>query len=101
MITDKSLKCIGCGESFSFTVGEQSFFAEKGLTNEPKRCANCRILVRVKRSGGDTKSVHATECAECGAPVIVPFHPRGHKPIYCTACLRTKSSAQSTQSLAV
>jgi N-acetylglutamate synthase-like GNAT family acetyltransferase len=43
---DKSITCRDCGQSFAFTASEQQFFAEKGFTNEPKRCPNCR---RAKR----------------------------------------------------
>ena len=39
---DKSLKCTDCGTAFTFTSGEQEFFATKGFTNEPKRCPGCR-----------------------------------------------------------
>jgi hypothetical protein len=43
---DKSIKCFDCGTTFTFTSGEQEFFASKGFTNEPKRCMQCR---RVKK----------------------------------------------------
>jgi hypothetical protein len=35
---DKSIQCSDCGTTFSFSAGEQEFFASKGFTNEPKRC---------------------------------------------------------------
>ena len=41
-LQDKTLICKDCGAEFVFTVGEQQFFAEKGFTNEPQRCLNCR-----------------------------------------------------------
>jgi hypothetical protein len=41
-LIDKSIQCSDCGASFTFTTGEQEFYATKGLTNEPKRCAPCR-----------------------------------------------------------
>ena len=40
--TDKTLVCQDCGKEFTFTAGEQAFYKEKGLTNEPKRCKECR-----------------------------------------------------------
>ena len=43
IIEDKTLVCKDCGKEFVFTKGEQEFFAQKGLTNEPKRCKECRI----------------------------------------------------------
>ena len=39
---DKNLTCRDCGAEFTFTVGEQQFYAEKGFTNEPTRCPDCR-----------------------------------------------------------
>lgn len=39
---DKTLTCKDCGKEFTFTAGEQSFYAEKGFTNEPQRCKPCR-----------------------------------------------------------
>lgn len=41
-MADKTLVCKDCGAEFVFTEGEQAFYAEKGLTNEPKRCKPCR-----------------------------------------------------------
>lgn len=38
---DLTLKCADCGKAFTFTTGEQKFFAEKGLS-APKRCKTCR-----------------------------------------------------------
>ena len=39
---DKTLVCKDCGKEFTFTVGEQEFYDEKGFTEEPKRCKECR-----------------------------------------------------------
>ena len=39
---DKIIVCQDCGEEFTFTVRDQEFYEEKGFTNEPKRCKNCR-----------------------------------------------------------
>ena len=41
-LADKDLTCVDCGAAFTFTVGEQEFFASRGYTNEPKRCTECR-----------------------------------------------------------
>ena len=41
-MADKTLVCKDCGAEFVFTEGEQAFYAEKGFTNEPKRCKACR-----------------------------------------------------------
>ena len=42
MYQDEKLVCEDCGAEFVFTAGEQEFYAEKGLVNKPKRCADCR-----------------------------------------------------------
>lgn len=39
---DKTIVCKDCGKDFVFTVGEQEFYEEKGFTNEPVRCKECR-----------------------------------------------------------
>ena len=39
---DITLTCKDCGKEFVFTAGEQAFYAEKGFTNSPVRCADCR-----------------------------------------------------------
>ena len=41
MYTDKSIPCIDCGAPFTFTANEQEFYAQKGFSNEPKRCKTC------------------------------------------------------------
>lgn len=40
---DKVIVCKDCGQEFTFTVGEQEFYEEKGFTNEPVRCKECRM----------------------------------------------------------
>ena len=39
---DKSLKCIECQQSFTYTVAEQELHQSLGYQNEPKRCNPCR-----------------------------------------------------------
>ena len=47
---DKTLTCRDCGRSFTFTAGEQEFFASRGFTNEPGRCPECRAAHKAARS---------------------------------------------------
>jgi hypothetical protein len=47
---DKSIVCTDCGATFTFTAGEQSFYATKGFTNEPRRCNACRTAKK-RRDG--------------------------------------------------
>jgi hypothetical protein len=48
---EKSIHCTDCGTTFTFTAGEQEFYASKGFTNEPKRCAPCRATRKAQRNG--------------------------------------------------
>ncbi len=47
---DKTLVCQDCGNEFVFTAGEQAFYKEKGLDNEPKRCKECRNKRKAART---------------------------------------------------
>ena len=49
-LQDKTLVCKDCGTEFVFTVGEQQFYAEKGFTNEPQRCQDCRKARKQQRN---------------------------------------------------
>lgn len=46
---DKTLVCKDCGREFVWTVGEQEFYQEKGFTNEPSRCPECRKANKLNR----------------------------------------------------
>src|SRR5687767_13445618 len=52
---DRNLTCRDCGNQFTFTAGEQEFYAQKGFTNEPTRCPSCR-QARKAQSGGGSRS---------------------------------------------
>jgi hypothetical protein len=39
---DRTLTCVDCGQPFTFSADDQQYHREKGYTNEPKRCPNCR-----------------------------------------------------------
>ncbi|HOV17071.1 MAG TPA: zinc-ribbon domain-containing protein [Candidatus Cloacimonadota bacterium] len=47
---DKTLVCKDCNKEFVFTEGEQAFYAEKGLQNEPQRCPECRKARKAERN---------------------------------------------------
>ncbi len=89
-ISDKDMTCRDCGAAFVFTVGEQEFFASKGFTNEPSRCPACRGARRSQQGGfgggGGQREMHPAVCAPCGTDTMVPFLPRGDKPVYCSDC---------------
>lgn len=47
---DKFIKCSECGDTFTFSAGEQEFYSSKDFTNEPKRCSKCRAVRRHQRT---------------------------------------------------
>jgi len=96
-ISDKTLTCRDCGYEFTFTVGEQEFFASKGFTNEPSRCPQCRTARRSQQGGGGgfdrpAREMHPAVCAQCGTDTMVPFRPNGEKPVYCSDCFSSMRS---------
>lgn len=107
-LSDKTLTCRDCGVDFVFTAGEQEFYASRGFTNEPARCPRCRQARRAQREGRDGglagdqpavgrsagRTLHEATCAECGQPAMVPFVPRGDRPVYCSSCFERVRSYQ-------
>ena len=90
-LSDKTLSCVECRSDFTFTAGEQEFFASKGFTNEPSRCPQCRGARKSQQRGygdsyGSEREMHPAVCAQCGKDTTVPFRPRGDKPVYCSDC---------------
>ena len=93
-LADKELTCVECGAPFLFTVGEQEFFSSRGYTNDPKRCSACRSARKnQQRSGGygdgGAREMHPVVCDQCGVDTMVPFVPRGDRPVYCSDCFST------------
>jgi hypothetical protein len=46
--SDQTLECADCRRSFTWTAGEQQFYAERQFS-APKRCAGCREARRLER----------------------------------------------------
>ena len=98
---DKSITCVDCGDEFLFTAGEQAFYRERGLTNEPTRCKNCREKRKAGRattggasSGGSSsygrsdKQMYPAVCSNCGRETEVPFMPTSGRPVLCRDCFQ-------------
>jgi len=92
---DKSLECSDCGVTFTHSAEDQEFFQNKGFTNEPKRCPECRQKRKSERDGGSSygndsyrprREMFPAICAECGKATQVPFQPREDRPVYCSDC---------------
>ena len=88
MFQDKIIACKDCGQEFTFTAGEQEFYAEKGFTNEPQRCKSCRNARKGNAPRREDRPMYDAICASCGATCKVPFEPRNDRPIYCSDCFR-------------
>ncbi len=113
MYTDERLTCTDCGAEFTFSAGEQEFFATKGFQNKPNRCPDCRAARKSQRGGGSgaprggggggaryggavgggAREMYAVTCSACGQTAEVPFQPRGDKPVYCRDCFAKQRSS--------
>jgi len=98
---DRLLTCRDCGNDFTFSAGEQEFFASKGLTNAPSRCPDCRSA---RRNGQNNRAPRAPRgeqydaiCATCGQPTTVPFLPREDRPVYCSDCYQAQRAARPSR----
>lgn len=91
---DRTINCVDCGEDFVWTGGEQVFFHDKGLKNEPKRCKACKLaknerlsaIAAAQASGVRQRVEVSVQCAKCGQPTTVPFYPSQGRPVYCRTC---------------
>jgi hypothetical protein len=62
MLSDKTLTCVECRYEFTFTAGEQEFFASRGYTNEPRRCPQCRGAWKSQQRGSRDSTGQAERC---------------------------------------
>ena len=114
-LSDQTLYCRDCNQPFTFTVGEQEFYASRGLTNNPSRCPDCRAAHKQNRDGGqrggysigrsggggyrdrEARPMYSATCASCGNEAQVPFQPRDDRPVYCRDCYQSQSSGRSNE----
>jgi len=101
MSGDQTLTCRDCGQAFTFTSGEQDFYASRGF-NEPTRCQDCRATRRAERDRGsfdggyDTgaprapRQMYEAVCSGCNGIAQVPFQPTSDKPVYCSTCFEQR-----------
>ena len=94
-MADQEITCRDCGAAFTFTDGEQEFYASKNLS-APQRCKGCRDKRKADRGN---REMHDAVCAECGAQCQVPFKPRpaeeGGKPVLCKECFTKKREQEA------
>lgn len=98
MYQEKTLTCKDCDREFVFSASEQEFYAEKGFTNEPGRCPECRAARKQQNRGGGfgrgarpQREMHAATCSACGVETQVPFRPSGDRPVYCSDCFSNRN----------
>jgi CxxC-x17-CxxC domain-containing protein len=106
MSADTTITCRDCGQAFTFTSGEQDFYASRGFS-EPSRCADCRATRKAQRDGGGSsyesygssssyggsrgqREMFSATCSSCGKAAQVPFQPSGDKPVYCSDCFQQR-----------
>ncbi len=44
------------------------------------------------------REMHSATCASCGREALVPFVPRGDKPVYCSDCFRQQRQSYNRSS---
>ena len=111
MSADTTLTCRDCGQAFTFTSGEQDFYASRGFS-EPSRCPECRAARKSQRDGGSSygsygggggssygggygssrpqREMFSATCSSCGREAQVPFQPSSDKPVYCSDCFQQR-----------
>ena len=96
MAGDMQLTCSDCGQDFTFTAADQTFFQERGYST-PKRCKNCRQAKKSDSGGSGYRSGSAQGtpviCSGCGQPTTVPFEPRGDRPVFCRDCYQARKGS--------
>ena len=83
MYQDKTLTCKKCGKEFTFTAGEQAFYAGKGFRRHPQRCKSCRRKGRPapekpeppKQPEQPEKKRYKGVCAACGKTAKTAWVP--------------------------
>jgi CxxC-x17-CxxC domain-containing protein len=101
---DRPITCVDCGEEFVWTVGEQVFFHDKGLKNEPKRCKPCKqakndrlaAISAAQGSGIKQRIEVIVTCAQCREQTTVPFYPSQGRPVYCRSCFLASRAMSAT-----
>ncbi|MCU1290914.1 MAG: hypothetical protein JWN60_3143 [Acidobacteria bacterium] len=91
---EKSILCIDCNNNFVWSIGEQTFYRDKGLQNPPKRCKECKqaknerlaAIAAAQAAGIKQRIEVAVHCARCNAHTTVPFYPSQGRPVYCRSC---------------
>src|SRR5256885_13447869 len=108
--SDITLTCKDCGNPFVFTAGEQEFYQQRGLMNQPGRCTDCRAARKASGGGGSSyggasrgggyggeREFFTATCSSRGKEARVPLQPRGDKPFHFRSWFETKRPANRSQ----
>lgn len=119
---DKTLICEDCQAEFIHSADDQQRYAERGFTNEPKRCRPCReqrkrTMDKGRRPGGGgprrggpgggssghggggprrPRQLFDAVCSACGKQTQVPFQPTEGRPVFCRDCYKPKDAQGSS-----
>ena len=112
---DKTITCVDCSAPFTHSAADQQRYSERGFTNEPKRCPDCRAKRKAEQSfgggggggaggrrggsagggggggyGRERGERFTTTCSACGRSTEVPFKPTEGRPVYCRDCFQQR-----------
>jgi CxxC-x17-CxxC domain-containing protein len=105
MSVDDSMTCQDCGRCFTFTRGEQRFYARMGFspTTRYAVCRPTRKATRSRTSGPGSaddltassrrRETFSTSCARCGLEARVRFERFPNRRVYCSACFEERARA--------
>src|SRR5258708_15560479 len=98
--SDITLTCKDCGNPFVFTAGEQEFYQQRGLMNQPGRCSDCRAARKATGGGGGAsyrgrppgcygveRAVLPATCSARGKEDPGPVQAHSHHPAFLSHCL--------------
>lgn len=75
MYTDRTITCLDCGQEFTFTAGEQEFYAQRGFTEPPKRCPSDRALRKAQRSRSSSDYGNGGDASGWGSGQVDSYQP--------------------------
>jgi hypothetical protein len=94
MYTDKSLNCRDCEKPFVFTARDQEFYAQKGFTNPPTRCKDCRLRKKTADQAAANRTLFKITCKVCGKVGEMATEPRKPDDVMCSECFYAEFEKQ-------
>src|SRR5437763_14118609 len=94
MSADMTLTCRDCQQAFTFTSGEQDFYASRGFS-EPSRCPDCRAARKAQRDGGGSSySSYGSSSGSYGGGGGYSSGGRGEREMFSATCSRCGQEAK-------